>query len=265
MEKKFYYQNTEIYYKVFGSGESVVLLHGFAEDSNIWKEQVNFLQNYCMLIMPDLPGSGKSALLQKENVTMEDYAASLNALLSYENIDTCILLGHSMGGYITLAFAELFPEKLKGLGLINSTAFADNEEKITSRKKGIQMMEEHGVFSFIKNTTPNSFSENYKKQHLEKVSDLIEQVKNFSKEALIQYYSAMINRPDRTEVLKKSEVPVMFIIGAEDKIAPEDDLLEQVSLPKISYVHIIKEAGHMSMLEKPEELNEYLLEFIKNV
>src|SRR5438094_5666134 len=104
MENKFLWQNTEIFYKVTGEGHPVVLLHGFAEDSNVWNEQVGFLQQYCRLIIPDLPGSGKSGVLQKDNVTIGDYAIFVNALLQSENIDKCILLGHSMGGYITLAF-----------------------------------------------------------------------------------------------------------------------------------------------------------------
>ncbi|MEJ7682263.1 MAG: alpha/beta hydrolase [Segetibacter sp.] len=265
MEKKFQYLDTEIFYKVTGNGQPVVLLHGFAEDSNIWNEQVNFLQEHCLLIILDLTGSGKSEMLQKNKVTIEDYAASVNAVLINENIDKCILLGHSMGGYIALAFAEIYAEKLQAFGLVHSSAFADNEEKISSRKKGIKMMEEYGVLPFLKNTTPNLFSENYKKQHPERVSDLIEQGKNFSKDALIQYYEAMMNRSDRTEVLRKSNMPVLFIIGFEDKAAPLADLLHQVHLPKVSYIHIVEGCGHMSMWEKTDELNNYLLEFIKHV
>jgi len=265
MEKKFLWQDSEIYYKVMGEGQPVVLLHGFAEDSNIWNEQVSFLQQYCKLIIPDLPGSGKSGILKKNNVTIDDYATCVYALLQNENIDKCILLGHSMGGYITLAFAEIFPKNLQAFGFVHSTAFADNEEKKSSRQKGIQMMEEYGTYAFLKNTTPNLFSDQYKKQHPEKVSQLIEQGKNFSKESLIQYYTAMMNRPDRTEILKRSEVPVLFIIGAEDKAAPLDDLLQQVHLPKISYLHIIEGVGHMGMWEEAEKVNNYLLEFIKEV
>ena len=264
MEKKFKFRDAEIFYKVTGAGQPVALLHGFAEDNTIWKEQVSFLQDYCRLILPDLPGSGQSSMLQSNDITIEDYAACINALLENEGIDKCVLLGHSMGGYITLAFAEMFPDKLKAFGLVHSSAFADNEEKIAVRQKGITMMEEQGVFSFLENTTPNSFSENYKKNEPAGITALVEQGKSFSKEALIQYYTAMMHRPDRTAVLEKSKVPVLFITGSEDAVIPTDDLLKQVHLPKISYIHIIKDAGHMSMQEKPAELNNYLLEFVRN-
>lgn len=264
MEKKFQYLDTEIFYKVIGEGLPVVLLHGFAEDNNIWSEQVNFLQHHCRIILPDLPGSGKSGMLQKDNFTIEDYADCINALLDNESIDKCILLGHSMGGYVTLAFAERYAEKLQAFGLVHSTAFADNEEKIEVRKKGIKMIEEYGVYSFLKSTTPNLFSDNYKNQHAEKVAQLIEEGKKFRGETLIQYYRAMMNRPDATAVLKKSNVPVLFIIGSEDKAAPLNDLLQQVHLPKVSYIHIMDGVAHMSMWEEADRLNNYLFEFIQN-
>jgi pimeloyl-ACP methyl ester carboxylesterase len=163
-----------------------------------------------------------------------------------------------------LAFAEKYPEKLLGFGLVNSTAFNDSEEKKLTRRKGITMMEEYGVFPFIKNTTPNLFSAKFKQEHVEVIDALIEAGKKFTIEALVQYYNAMMNRPDRTEVLKTSEVPVLFVVGSEDVAAPVNDLLEQVHLPGISHIHIIESVGHMSMMEAPEELNKYLLEFIEH-
>jgi pimeloyl-ACP methyl ester carboxylesterase len=264
MEKRFEYKGSNIYYHVYGNGKPVVLLHGFAEDNTIWNEQVSSLEAHCLLIVPDLPGSGRSPLLAKEDAGIEDYAEVVHALLEIENIEKCILLGHSMGGYITLTFAEKYPDRLTAFGLVHSTGFEDNEEKKNTRRKAIGLIEEYGVYRFLKNTNQNLFSETYKKEHPERVNDLIEQGRKFTKEALIQYYTAMINRPDRTGVLERSEVPVLFVIGSEDVAAPLDDLLKQIHLPKVSYIHIIKDVGHMSMWEKPSELNNHLLQFIKH-
>lgn len=262
MEKQFKYDGSEIFYQVYGNGKPVVLLHGFAEDHTIWKEQVSFLQEHCLLLVPDIPGSGKSQLLTKENAAIEDYADVVNALLEFEQIEKCILIGHSMGGYVALAFAEKFQNKLTAFGFVHSTAFADSEEKKNIRRKAIKLIEEYGVYPFLKNSTPNLFSETYKKDHPERMSELIERGKSFSKEALIQYYVAMINRPDRTGVLETSKVSVLFIIGTEDVAAPMEDLLKQVHLPKVSHIQIIDDVGHMSMWEKPIELNNHLLRFI---
>ena len=261
----FIYRETQIAYKIFGQGEAVVLLHGFGEDSSIWDNQIDFLEPLCKLIIPDLPGTGYSRLLKQQNVGLEDYADCIKALLDELEIESCILLGHSMGGYITLAFAEKYRDYIEAFGLVHSTAYADTEEKIATRKKGIKFIEEHGPHAFLKYSTPNLFSEEFKKQHEDVIRTLIDKGKNFSVEALIQYYKAMIERPDRTEVLKESEVPVLFIIGTEDVAAPMKDLMNQVHLPKQSHIHVIENVGHISTLEKPEELNEHLVAFIKNV
>jgi len=262
MYKNFNYKNSNISYEVLGEGQPVVLLHGFGETGSIWNKQDIVLKKQCRLIIPDLPGSGNSETLQGENISIEDYAACVNALLNEENIETCIMLGHSMGGYITLAFAEKYPERLKAFGLVHSTAFADNEEKKATRKKGIQMVKEYGGYSFLKNTTPNLFADVFKKEHPEEVNTLIENGQSFPDEALVQYYSAMMNRPDRTSVLSQSKVPVLFIIGTEDVAAPLNDLMQQVHLPEVSHFHIIEGVGHMSMLEAADQLNKFLLDFI---
>jgi pimeloyl-ACP methyl ester carboxylesterase len=264
MYKNFDYKNSNISYEVLGSGQPVVLLHGFGESGSIWNKQDEVLQKHCKLIIPDIPGSGNSAMLQAENVSMEDYADCINALLDEEKIETCIMLGHSMGGYITLAYAEEYANRLKAFGLVHSTAFADSEEKKATRKKGIELIQQYGGFSFLKNTTPNLFADAFKKEHPDEVSSLIEEGKSFRDEALIQYYAAMMNRPDKTEVLKQSKVPVLFIVGTEDVAAPLNDLLQQVHLPEQSHFHLIEGVGHMSMLEAPEQLNKYLLDFIKS-
>jgi pimeloyl-ACP methyl ester carboxylesterase len=170
-----------------------------------------------------------------------------------------------MGGYITLAFAEKYPQLLKGFGLVHSTAFADTEEKKHNRQRGIDIMDQYGSYSFLKNTIPNLFSSNFKKEHPEKINSLIEDGNKFSKEALQDYYRAMINRPDRTPILKNSKVPVLFTIGTEDVAAPLQEVLKQVHLPEIAYIHIFENTGHMGMWEETEKMNTAILEFIKSI
>jgi len=116
----------------------VLLLHGYGEDSQIWNNQIEYLSTHCLLIVPDLPGSGKSSITAKgkeewlPNLRIESLAHSMNEILIAENLAACILLGHSMGGYISLAFAELYPSKILALGLVHSTAYADSDEKKSS-------------------------------------------------------------------------------------------------------------------------------------
>lgn len=274
-----------VHYKIYGKGEPVVLLHGFGEESSIWNRQVEVLQNHCQLIVPDLPGTGssrwnevngQSSIVNEEQHTgspftidhsrltpsIDSLADSIQHLLLQENIQSCYLLGHSMGGYITLAFAERYPSMLKGFGLIHSTAFADSEEKKKNRQRGIDLMEQYGGFSFLKTTIPNLFGEAFKKTNPEAVEQLIEQSADFSTPALQAYYHAMMTRPDRTHVLKSNPLPVLFVLGTEDIAAPLNDVLQQTHLPLISYIHILDGVGHMGMWESTERLNELLIAFI---
>lgn len=264
MLKTFEYNKATISYRSEGEGKTVLLLHGFGEDSSIWNAQVAFLQQHCRVITPDMPGSGNSELraITGDSPAMEDYAAIILALLDNEQIDRCILLGHSMGGYIALAFAASYPERLEAFGLINSTAFADSAEKKQVRARAIETIGAHGAYAFLKTTIPTLFSTAFRGQHPEQISALIEKGKEFSKEALQQYYRAMMNRPDRTAVLKSNPLPVLFVIGTEDAPAPMNDVLQQTHLPDKSYIHVLQGIGHMSMLEAPDQLNKHLLAFI---
>jgi len=261
MYQAFQYQGKNVSYQMTGEGNAVVLLHGFGEDSTIFNHQIDLLKDVCLLIVPDLPGSGLSDFNEQLD-SIDAFATCIHALLQNHNIDKCIMLGHSMGGYITLAFAALFPSYLNKFGLIHSTAFADSEEKKIIRQKGIALMNEYGSFAFLKNTIPNLFGEKFKKNHAEKIEALIELSKQFSKEALVQYYNIMILRKDKTQVLRNSKIPVLFIIGTDDVAIPKDDILQQTTLPDFSYIHILQEAGHMGMLEATDQLNKYLLDFI---
>ena len=267
MKKVFQYKNKQLAYFVYGDGTPVILLHGFAETNTVWKNQADSLPGSFKLIIPDIPGSGESALFDagNEHLTMPELAESINAILINEKIEHCVLLGHSMGGYITLSFAEKYPEKLKAFGLVNSTTFADNGEKKQNRLRGIEMMQSYGGHAFIKTITPNLFSGGFKEKNQWAVDELVEEGKKFKTENLQEYYYAMMNREDKTEVLKKSTVPVLFVIGAEDVAAPLKDLLKQVHLPEVSYIHIIEDTGHMSMLEKPEKLNRILKQFVNEI
>lgn len=294
MQKSFRYQSSLISYRIEGTGKAVLLLHGFGEVGNIWDQQVLFLKDHCLVIIPDLPGSGESALLslepacrqgglgvrsrdlEKKNsklkpnlseqtpdyISIEDYADCIKALLVHEEINSITFLGHSMGGYICLAFAEKYPHLLSGFGLIHSTAFADTEEKKKAREKAIDLIETHGPHPFLRNMIPNLFGSGFKKLYPQKIKTFIEAAAQFSKASLQQYYKAMILRPDRTQLLISNRLPVLFVAGKVDVVVPLSDILKQASLPNISYLYILENSGHMGMWEEPEKLNEILLNFI---
>lgn len=263
LRKNISYENTLISYSVSGKGKAVMLVHGFAEDSSVFDTQVNSLKENFLVIVPDIPGIGKSAMLQKENVQLTDYAAVLKAIIDEEKIDKLTLIGHSMGGYITLAFAELYPVTLNGFGLLHSSAYADDEEKINTRKKAISFIKENGTAAFLKTSIPNLFYDAHKSQ--ENINTLIEKGNNFPPEVLIQQYNAMIARPDSTSILKTFTAPILFIMGEHDKAVPFAHSLQQSHLPQIAYVNILRNVAHMGMLEEPKLVNKFLGEFLHSL
>ncbi|RYY43496.1 MAG: alpha/beta hydrolase [Chitinophagaceae bacterium] len=257
------FQNTSISYRVAGSGDPVLLIHGFAEDSRIWDELAASLADRYQLIIPDLPGSGKSALLEKQNVRLPDYADAMLAILDAENIERAAWVGHSMGGYISLAAAQQFPEKVTALLLFHSSAYADDDEKKETRRKAINLIKEKGSEAFLKTAIPGLFADTDKsKSAIENLQSLGRQ---FTPEALVQYYEAMIAREDTTEVLRSTDKPIGFIMGEHDKAVPFEHSLAQSHLPSMAHIYILRHSAHMGMLEETEKSLAFLTDFLAHI
>jgi pimeloyl-ACP methyl ester carboxylesterase len=156
----------------------------------------------------------------------------------------------------------LYPERLNGFGLIHSTAFADNEEKLEIRRRSVAFMKNHGVKLFLEQLYPNLYGEKYKEAHYGEIEKQIKASEIFKPEVLIQYYEMMMVRPDRTHVLSNFRKPILFVIGAEDKTVILTDSLRQCHLPLESHVNILENAGHMGMKEAPEQTTDHLRDFI---
>lgn len=248
-------------YRDIGSGFPVMLVHGFPIDGSLWDHQATTLKNHCRLLIPDLPGSGQSPL--KRDTSIEEMADLLQDVLKDAHVAKCILVGHSMGGYIALAFAEKYPDQLQGFGLFHSSALADTEEKKEGRERSVKMMKEYGAGVFLRQMMPSLFSQSFKKKHKAEMNALIKSKEKADVNALNAYYNAMKQRPDRTSVLRQTKAPVLFVIGEEDTAAPEKDVLKQVSLPAISDVQILPDVAHLGMLEKPEAATNILENFIR--
>jgi len=267
MMKEVLYQNKKIFYSIYGSGKTVILLHGFGEKADVWKNQIEYLKESYKLIVPDLPGSGKSEMIN--DMSIAGMAEVIKFILDSESsavpppgILRGTLIGHSMGGYISLAFVKKYPEYLDAFGLVHSTAYADSEEKKTVRTKGIEFIKQHGGYKFLKTTIPNLYSTLFKEAKPAFVEKQIERLKDFTDTALIAYYRAMMERPDCIEVLKMTKIPILFIIGEYDYAIPLEESLRQCHLPEMSYIHFLKKSGHMGMLEEPEKVNQILKDFL---
>jgi pimeloyl-ACP methyl ester carboxylesterase len=225
--------------------KTLVLLHGHGMDDTIWDSVDASLNEYYTIVRPNIS-------LFTFCQSVEEYADELHRYLTNANIEKCTLIGHSMGGYISLAFAEKFPEMLEGFGLFHSTAFADDETKKHQRNQTIELLRQYGTEMFLKNTAANLFGERYKELYPDKVKAHIERYSKIPAEALTAGMIAMRNRPDRTAVLKTMNYPVLMIIGMQDKLIPFESCIALSEYPKQSYPFILAEAGHMGMVERPD-------------
>lgn len=271
-QKEISYKGKRLFYRLQGEGPLVVLLHGFGEDGTVWKPQFDIFPDNT-LIVPDLPGSGQSEMI--EDMSIEGLADAVQAIVKEESnllglsvgdstlgVGGTILIGHSMGGYITLAYAEKYPDELAAFGLFHSTAYADTEEKKETRRKGIAFVEKYGAFEFLKTAIPNMYSPATKEANPGLIEEHVQSLQSFSKAALIAYYESMIKRPDRTLVLKQNKIPVLFVLGKHDAAVPLQDGLQQSHLPGVSHVFILENSGHMGMCEEMEKSNHLLREFV---
>lgn len=246
----FHYAGSAIFYENSGKGPAVVLLHGYPESHAIWENFRKELSKSFKVITPDLPGLGQSELLAGIQ-SMEMMATAIKALLDHEGIKKCVMAGHSMGGYVSLAFAELFPEMLDGLCLFHSMALGDTSEAKTNRDRTIALIRRNKN-NFLNQFIPNLFAE----QNRESFDLIIRQMKETasacSSEALIACISGMKLRPNRESVLSSLKVPVLFIFGKHDSRMPLDLMLPQTALPRISFTIILGNAGHMGFYEEKD-------------
>lgn len=225
--------------------KTLVLLHGHGMNDTLWDELVPLLDDRYTLVKPN-------ASLLTNCHTMEQYADELHRLLSASLITQCTLIGHSMGGYISLAFAEKYPDMLAGFGLFHSSALADDEAKKQQRTQLAELIRTRGAEAFIRRTLPNLFGARFKELTPEKVQHYVQQYGKIPAEALAVGMEAMRDRPDRSRVLEKLPCPVLFIIGMDDQAVPFEKTMAQVDYPAKSYPFVMAEAGHLGMLERPD-------------
>jgi pimeloyl-ACP methyl ester carboxylesterase len=250
-----------LYYKEKGHGLPVILLHGFCETHAVWDHLVDHLAREYRVIAIDLPGFGSSELLPAP-FTIDDVAECiLNLLLKELKFETCVLLGHSLGGYIVLAMVEKKPELFSALGLINSSAYADSNERKLNRNKVMEFVSRHGAELFVRSFIPPLF---YKKSNPHSAA-LVEHGVKIPPHIVLSYTKAMRDRPDRTHVLSAFTKPVLFLAGREDTLIPVKDIEQQVSHVKHSTLLILDNVSHMSFLEKEEESAHAIQNFIASI
>ncbi|GIV27049.1 MAG: alpha/beta hydrolase [Bacteroidia bacterium] len=244
-----------------GKGRCVVLLHGFLGSSEVWKYIVPYLSKSYKVICIDLPGHGKSDCFGYAH-SMELMADAVKTVLKHFHIRSCVLIGHSMGGYVALAFAKKYVEMVKGLCLFHSTALPDSEEKKKDRDKAIKIVK-HNPKLFIQPMIKNLFS----KRNLKYLKDELKMANNIalntSVQGIIAALIGMRDRPSSLNFIKSSTFPIMFVIGKQDNVLPYTSLLEQYEQVHNKECLLLEYDGHYSQLENPRATGIALRQFIR--
>lgn len=255
------YSNGKIHYTDQGRGQVIVLLHGYLETSEVWNSFSRKLAAKYRIISPDLPGHGQSDIFE-ETHTMEHMAEMIKELLESLEIGKAFLTGHSLGGYIALAFAEHFPDKLSGYCLFHSHPLADSPEALEKREREINL-----VMAGKKDLIyPDNVAKMFAAQNLKKFSASLEKSKQIASsiqgEGIIAVLKGMMARPSRLAVMEKGKVPCLWILGTMDNYIDCEQAQTKVKLPQNAELEILKNSGHLGFIEEEEKSLEILAEFV---
>lgn len=239
-----------LHFEKTGNGkETLVLLHGFMENNTIWNDLETSLSNQFSIVKIDLPGHGKSDILAEVH-TMEMMAEEVNKVLENGNLNTIHLLGHSMGGYVSLAFAEKYPEKLKTLTLFFSTFLEDDTEKKQQRMKSYRIIKE-AFPHYARAGIPNLFNPNERDVLEGKIETALEIALSTNNLGALASVKGMVARTDKKHILDNLDIKILIIAGKHDNAVKTDAILK--NLPDRTNVKsYVLDCGHNGHWEKPQ-------------
>jgi pimeloyl-ACP methyl ester carboxylesterase len=259
--KHIIFKEGKIAYTSSGKGRAVVLLHGFLGSAAIWEETKNALAKHFRVICVDLPGHGNSDCFGYIH-NMDLMAEAVKAVMDKLRFKKYVLVGHSMGGYAALAFAELFPDHLRGLCLFHSSSYADSDQKKRDRNKAIKAVK-NNYSLFVRASIKNLFATKNLKHFKKEILFTQQIARKTSKRGVVAALEGMKERPSRDVILHFAEYPILFIIGKYDNILPMQSLLDQANLVKRKNVLLLENSGHMGFLEQPDTCIKHLKRFIR--
>lgn len=270
-EKSIPFGGGTIAYWEQGNGPVLLFLHGFCEDHTVWNEFIEpFTANY-RVILPDTPGFGKSVLrtedgketTTKEPVSIKFYADGIKALLDAESVTESLMVGHSLGGYITLNFALQHSSYLGGFGLFHSTAYPDEEAKKKDREHVASFVRTNGKERLVKEVYASLFESSFKSAYPKETASIVKHgTKTSTIEGIACASIAMRDRADTADVLRNSKVPVLFIIGREDKAVDPEKALGLTPLPETVVICVLPGVAHMGMVTAKEKCRDAVREWL---
>ena len=255
-----YFNQTPIHYTINGNGPCLVLLHGFLLSPSIWVGLAPKLSKKNQVIIIDLPGHGKSGSIAEIH-TMELMAEVVNSILIENNIHKANFIGHSMGGYISLAFAEKYPDRINKLVLLNSSTEGDSQLRKLNRDRAIKIIK-HNKEAFINMATASLFPEEKRNQFQHYIDNFSKEALDFPVEGIIAAIKGMKIRKDRTSILKSFQGDKYMISGIEDPIVPISSSEKTANESQTKLLKV--KSGHMSINENIDEIIKimYFIDFL---
>ena len=245
-----------------GRGERcVVLVHGYLESMYVWDDFVPLLTPHVRVVTVDVPGHGVSQVLGEVH-TMEMMADVLHGMLDALGIERATFVGHSMGGYISLAFCAKYPERMDGLVLLSSSPCPDDETKRENRRREIALVRA-GKKDVLAHVAPETgFAVQNRERLKDYIEDLVEQVHVTEDEGIVALLGGMIARVDQNAMLRASRVPQLFILGRHDNYIPVEAAERFVADNPQAQVVWLDASGHMGFIEEPERCAAAILGFV---
>jgi pimeloyl-ACP methyl ester carboxylesterase len=260
-QKNIRFLGKNVTYYLYGNGENtLILLHGFLENSSMWNDYISRWKKNYRIIAIDLAGHGKTESLAEVNgpQLMSD---AVDAVMKNENIASALFIGHSMGGYVALSNAERYLERVKGVLFLNSSALADSEIKKADRDRAIKVLKKNPSI-FIQEAIPNLFADENREKFQEEMKKIISAALETDTEGACASLRGMKMREDKTHLLKANRFPVKFIAGGKDNVMPLEKTQEQIGLHPEIQSEIFSDSGHLSFIEAKEECFVSIQKFI---
>jgi pimeloyl-ACP methyl ester carboxylesterase len=253
-----------IAYSDRGEGDSIVLLHGYLESMLVWDKFAGELLKHFRVISVDLPGHGQSDIISEVH-SMEMMAGRIADLLDYLEVGKIMLTGHSLGGYVALAFLEMFPERLAAYCLFHSHPFADSEEAVERRNREIQIVE-----AGKKNIMyPGNIIRMFAPDNIENMKDQVEYFNEIASLTpdigIISVLRGMMSRPSRLNLLEAGRVPLLMVMGVHDQYIDYGKVAGAIKLPPNGSLKTLYDSGHLGFVEEPERSLSLITEFAFSV
>jgi pimeloyl-ACP methyl ester carboxylesterase len=260
MQKSITFKNANISFSEEGKGITVVLLHGFLENKTMWKNIIAALSTRNRIVTIDLLGHGKSECLGYTH-SMELFAETIEAVLKHLQIRKCILVGHSMGGYVALAFAEKHPQKIKGLCLMNATSNEDDKERKTLRTRANKMIQ-NNFTNMVRMSFTNLFGEQSRLLFKEEINAALQEALQTPIQGYIAAQEGMKIRINRNAVLAENNFKKLLIIGENDPVLDFKSFVAEAK--KTDSQIVVFPNGHMPHIENKNALITTLKGFVKD-